>query len=65
MGTKTLSDYLTSVAQLAKAKQSLSHARYDYLLQKVKLKQSIGALGDKDIEQLQKLLVKQATLEHK
>ena len=43
---------------LADARQKLAKARYDTLLAQIKLKQSVGALSLKDLEEINALLAR-------
>lgn len=56
-GTRTMLDVLVTQKNLFKAKRDFSHARYDYLIYSVKLKQASSDLTQNDIEQINRLLV--------
>ena len=50
VGTRTIVDVLNSQRDLLRAKQSLYQARYDYILNGLRLKQAAGSLSATDIE---------------
>lgn len=56
MGTRTLVDVLTEQRNVYRAKRDLSRARYDYLVNGVKLKHAASSLTQLDVEQLNHLL---------
>jgi outer membrane protein len=56
VGTRTLVDVLTEQRNVYRAKRDLSRARYDYLVNGVKLKQAASSLTQLDVEQLNHLL---------
>ncbi len=56
VGTRTLVDVLTEQRNVYRAKRDLSRARYDYLVNGVKLKQAASSLTQLDVEQLNRLL---------
>ncbi|WP_164503580.1 TolC family outer membrane protein [Pleionea sediminis] len=58
VGTRTIVDVLNSTRVLYNAKQNLARARYDYILNTLKLKQAAGTLSEKDIKQVDALLTK-------
>ncbi len=57
-GTRTAVDVLLSLRETFSAKRDYSSARYDFLLNTLKLKQASGTLTEKDIAGLSKLLTK-------
>jgi outer membrane protein len=57
-GTRTAVDVLLSLRETFSAKRDYSSARYDYLLNTLRLKQATGTLSEKDIAGLSKLLTK-------
>jgi outer membrane protein len=56
VGTRTLVDVLTEQRNVYRAKRDLSRARYDYLVNGVKLKHAASSLTQLDVEQLNHLL---------
>lgn len=56
VGVKINKDVLDAQSQLADTQQKLAKARYDTILAQVKLKQAVGALSLKDIEEINALL---------
>lgn len=56
VGTRTMVDVLNEQRNLFKAKRDFSRARYDYLINGIKLKQLSGNLAQNDLEQLNRLL---------
>jgi outer membrane protein len=56
VGVKINKDVLDAQSQLADASQKLARARYDTILAQVKLKQAVGALSIKDLEEINALL---------
>lgn len=59
VGTRTTVDVLNAQRELLKAWRDHARARYDYLLDTLRLKQSAGILAEQDIEQLNRLLVQE------
>jgi len=57
-GTRTAVDVLLSLSATFAAQRDYSNARYDFLLNTLKLKQASGILSEKDIAALSKLLRK-------
>ncbi|QMV13307.1 outer membrane channel protein TolC [Vibrio spartinae] len=49
VGTRTIVDVLDSTRRLYDANRNLSDARYDYILNVLQLKQSVGTLNEQDI----------------
>lgn len=49
VGTRTIVDVLNSTRALYQAKQNLARARYDYVLNTLRLKQAAGILTDEDL----------------
>ena len=52
VGTRTAVDVLDSQRQLFLAKRNYARARYDYILQTLRLKQAAGLLAEVDIRQV-------------
>lgn len=61
VGTRTIVDVLNATTQLYNAKQQLSDAKYDYLINLLKLKSAIGTLNADDLVQLNNMLGKEAS----
>ncbi len=57
-GTRTAVDVLLSLRETFSAKRDYSSARYDFLLNTLKLKQAAGTLSEGDVAGLSKLLTK-------
>jgi outer membrane protein len=57
-GTRTAVDVLVSLQETFSAKRDYSSARYDFLLNTLKLKQANGTLAEKDVVAVSKLLTK-------
>ncbi len=57
VGIRTMVDVLVEQRNLYRAKRDLSRARYDYLINTVKLKQTTSDLTPKDLELVNSLLV--------
>ncbi len=49
-------DVLNAVSQLFNTQRDLKKARYDFLVNGLKLKAAAGAATDQDVEQISKLL---------
>lgn len=49
VGTRTIVDVLNSTTKLYFAKQKLSDARYNYILNTLQLKQTAGTLSEQDL----------------
>lgn len=58
VGTRTAVDVLLSLRETFRAKRDYSTARYDYLLNKLILKQAAGTLNAKDLQVINKLLTR-------
>ena len=56
-GTRNMVDVLNEQRNLYRAKRDFSRARYDYLINSIKLKQAASSLSQDDIEQVNRLLV--------
>lgn len=56
VGTRTTVDVLNSQRELYRARRDYAQARYDYLLETLRLKQAAGILTDVDLEQINKWL---------
>jgi outer membrane protein len=56
VGIKINMDVLNAQSQLAATSQSLAKARYDTIMNQIKLKQAVGALSIKDVEEINRLL---------
>jgi outer membrane protein len=52
VGTRTIVDVLQATSQLYNAKKNLSRARYDYVLNMLRLKAATGALSEADVAQV-------------
>ncbi len=50
VGTRTMVDVLTATRNLTRARSNHSQARYDYLINGIKLKQSASSLGFEDLQ---------------
>lgn len=57
-GTRTAVDVLLSLRETFSAKRDYATARYDFLLNTLKLKQATGTLSDSDLMAISKLLTK-------
>lgn len=55
-GTRTAVDVLLSLRETFRSKRDYSTARYDFLLNTLKLKQAAGTLSEKDVVALSKIL---------
>ncbi len=55
-GTRTAVDVLLSLQETFRAKRDYSTARYDFLLNTLKLKQAAGILSEQDVIALSKVL---------
>lgn len=60
VGTRTAVDVLLSLQQTYAAQRDYSVARYNYLLNKLLLKQAVGTLSDKDLQAISNLLTVKA-----
>ena len=58
VGTRTAVDVLLSLRETYRAKRDYSTVRYDYLLNKLLLKQAVGTLSVKDLQVVNKLLTR-------
>lgn len=58
VGVRTNVDVLNAQQQLYTAKRDLSQARYNYILNQLKLKSAVGVLQDEDVEQVNRWLGK-------
>jgi len=56
VGTRTIVDVLLQTQQLFESKRQHARARYDYVLNTLKLKQATGLLTEKDLAKVNKLL---------
>ena len=52
VGTRTSVDVLQAQRALTESRRNYSAARYDYLLDIVRLKQAAGTLSEQDIDQI-------------
>jgi len=50
VGTRTSTDVLAAEREVLRAQRDLSRARYDYLLNQLRLKQSVGQLSEDDLK---------------
>jgi outer membrane protein len=57
VGVRTNVDVLNAQQQLYTAKRDLSQARYNYILNQLKLKSAVGVLQDEDVEQVNRWLM--------
>ena len=57
VGIRTMVDVLGEQRNLYRAKRDLSRARYDYLINFIRLKQTTSDLNQNDLEQINRLLV--------
>lgn len=58
VGVRTNVDVLNAQQQLFTAKRDLSQARYNYILNQLKLRSAVGVLRDEDVEQVNRWLGK-------
>ncbi|MCW8877958.1 MAG: TolC family outer membrane protein [Kangiellaceae bacterium] len=56
VGTRTIVDVLQQTQLLFSAKRDHARARYDYILNTLRLKQAAGLLGEEDLAQVNKML---------
>lgn len=61
VGIRTMVDVLIEQRDIYRAKRDLSRARYDYLVNTIKLKQTTSDLTQNDLEQINALLEKRVT----
>jgi outer membrane protein len=61
VGTRTMVDVLTEQKNLYRARRDFYRSRYDYLINSIKLKQASSDLTQNDLEQINRLLVKNPT----
>ncbi|CAQ85619.1 MULTISPECIES: outer membrane channel protein TolC [Photorhabdus] len=59
VGTRTIVDVLDATTKLYDAKQKLSNARYDYLINQLNIKHALGTLNENDLAALNNTLGKQ------
>ncbi|TNH43650.1 outer membrane channel protein TolC [Photorhabdus luminescens] len=59
VGTRTIVDVLNATTKLYDAKQKLSNARYDYLINQLNIQHALGTLNEKDLVALNNTLGKQ------
>lgn len=59
VGTRTIVDVLNATTTLYDAKQKLSNARYDYLINQLNIQHALGTLNEKDLVALNHSLGKQ------
>ncbi|MEK9497273.1 outer membrane channel protein TolC [Photorhabdus sp. P32] len=59
VGTRTIVDVLNATTKLYEAKQKLSNARYDYLINQLNIQHALGTLNEKDLVALNNTLGKQ------
>ena len=52
VGTRTIVDVLDATTTLYNAKQQLSSARYQYLINQLNIKQALGTLNEQDLQML-------------
>ena len=58
VGTRTIVDVLDATTTLYNAKQQLSSARYQYLINQLNIKQALGTLNEQDLLALNNALGK-------
>ncbi len=58
VGTRTIVDVLDATTTLYNAKQQLSNARYNYLINQLNIKYALGTLNEQDLQQLNATLGK-------
>ncbi|TBM30329.1 outer membrane channel protein TolC [Hafnia paralvei] len=58
VGTRTIVDVLNATTTLYSAKESLSNARYDYLISQLNIKYALGTLNQNDLMALNGVLTK-------
>ena len=58
VGTRTIVDVLDATTTLYNAKQQLSSARYQYLINQLNIKQALGTLNEQDLQMLNSALGK-------
>ncbi|STW03554.1 outer membrane channel protein [Klebsiella pneumoniae subsp. rhinoscleromatis] len=58
MGTRTIVDVLDATTTLYNAKQQLSNARYNYLINELNIKSALGTLNEQDLVALNNTLGK-------
>lgn len=56
VGTRTIVDVLDATTTLYNAKQQLSSARYNYLINQLNIKNALGTLNEKDLQMLNSTL---------
>ncbi|MDR0805239.1 MAG: outer membrane channel protein TolC [Enterobacteriaceae bacterium] len=61
VGTRTIVDVLNATTMLYSAKQQLSNARYDYLINQLNIKYALGTLNETDLTKLNGSLSKPIT----
>ncbi|MGD8163453.1 outer membrane channel protein TolC [Pantoea sp. FN0307] len=59
VGTRTIVDVLNATTTLYNAKQQLSDARYDYLINQLNIKSALGTLNEQDLSELNASLGKE------
>lgn len=60
-GTRTAVDVILSLRETYRAQRSHASARYDFLLNTIRLKQSAGTLNERDLQALSRILNKSRT----
>jgi outer membrane protein len=61
-GTRTMVDVLNEQSKLFQVKRQYAHARYDYFINSIKLKQAASNLEQNDLEHINKILVKNSAI---
>ena len=56
VGTRTMVDVLTATRNLTRAKSNYSKARYDYLVNGIRLKNATNSLNREDLEAINRYL---------
>ena len=59
VGTRTVVDVVNSERELLRAKRNYAQAKYEYLLNTLRLKQASGSLGLNDVQAINQWLVKE------
>lgn len=62
VGTRTIVDVLDATSRLYNAKQQLSEARYDYLINQLNIKSALGTLNEQDLISLSSMLGKEISV---
>jgi outer membrane protein len=57
VGTRTAVEVLNSQQELYRARSNLARSRYDYILQRLRLKQAAGTLQESDLDEVNRWLI--------